>query len=166
MGKSHLILMCFLVGVTLMDTSALNSVQDEQPIKYNHKLHIEEALSECTDCHVQAEKSTRASIPNIQICGDCHSDLEVENSEQRKVAEYVQNGTQIPWHQVHLVPDHVYFSHRRHVSLGQIECSECHGDVSQMETPFVKPFQQIAMAWCIDCHKQRQVTSECYACHR
>lgn len=166
MWKSCLTILFFLISVTLIDTFALSSSQEEQPIQYNHKIHIEEAGSECIDCHIQAESGTRASIPNIQICGDCHSDLETENTEQRKVAEYVENDTQIPWHQVHNIPDHAYFSHRRHVTLGQIECSECHGDVSQMETPFVVPYQEIDMEWCLDCHKERAVTSDCYACHR
>jgi hypothetical protein len=108
----------------------------------------------------------RASIPNISICGDCHDDLESENMEERKVAEYVINNAKIPWAQVHMVPDHAYFSHRRHVKLAQIECIDCHGDVSKMERPFIDAFVVIEMEWCMDCHEQRNATNDCYACHR
>ena len=137
-----------------------------QPIQYNHKLHIEEAVEDCLDCHHAAETNARASIPNIRVCGDCHDDIESENPEEQKVAEYVFNGLDIPWVQIHTVPDHVYFSHRRHVKLAQIECMDCHGDVSQMERPFSIAFVNMEMEWCIDCHEERNVTNDCYACHR
>lgn len=137
-----------------------------QPIAYNHKIHIEEVGFACQDCHLNAEDHARASIPNIEICKDCHDDVEAENPEERKVAEHVDSNTEIEWVQIHTVPDFAYFSHRRHVGLAQIECEECHGEVSQMETPFVKPFASIKMSWCMDCHEQRGVTNDCYACHR
>ena len=136
-----------------------------QPIAYNHKIHVKEVGFACTDCHVNVESHARASIPNIGICRDCHDDIEVENPEERKVAEHVNNDVKIKWIQIHTVPDYVYFSHRRHVKLAQIECQTCHGDVSQMETPFVKPFTSIKMSWCIDCHARQGVTNDCYACH-
>ena len=140
--------------------------QSVQPIAYNHKIHIEEVGFACQDCHVNVEDHARASIPNIEICKDCHDDMDVENTEERKVAEHVDSDTKIGWVQIHTVPDFVYFSHRRHVKLAQIECETCHGEVSKMETPFVKPFASIKMSWCVDCHEQRGVTNDCYACHR
>jgi hypothetical protein len=140
--------------------------QGSQPIQYNHKLHIEEADLTCLDCHPNTNTLSRASIPNISICGDCHDDVESENINQRKVAEFVVNGVNIPWVQVHSVPDHAYFSHRRHVTLAQIECTVCHGDVAQMEKPFTEPYMTMEMEWCMDCHEEKAVTNECYACHR
>jgi Cytochrome c7 and related cytochrome c len=137
-----------------------------QPIVYNHQKHVAEMSMACLDCHANVETQARASIPNIKTCGDCHSDPEAENAELRKVAKYVADGVPIAWKQIHSVPDYVYFSHRRHVKLGEIECAVCHGDVSAMTTPFAKPFVPIKMKWCIDCHEQRAVSNDCAACHR
>lgn len=136
-----------------------------QPIAYNHKLHLELGL-ECQGCHQYAETGSRASIPNIDVCGGCHDDAEVDNPEARKVADYVARNERIPWRQVHRVPDHVYFSHRRHVRLGELQCSMCHGDVAQMEKPFEQPHQAIRMDWCTSCHRRRGVDNDCFACHR
>ena len=147
MWKSCLTILCFLISVTLLDTFAISSDLDEQPIKYNHKIHLEEADLTCLDCHQNATSQARASIPNISFCGDCHDDVGSENPEERKLAEYVSNGIDIPWVQVHVVPDHAYFSHRRHVTLGQLDCSECHGNVAQMEIPFEAPSNSINMDW-------------------
>lgn len=161
--KILLILSCItLVGAII----GASQHEGSQPIQYNHKLHVEEADLACLDCHQTANILARATIPNISICGDCHDDIESENIEERKVAEYVINEANIPWVQVHNVPDHAYFSHRRHVKLAQIECKDCHGDVSQMERPFIDAFVVMEMEWCIDCHEQRHVTNDCYACHR
>jgi len=140
--------------------------QTDQPIQYNHKIHIEDAGLECIDCHSNVGFNSRATIPNIEMCADCHDDTESDNEEQRKVAEYVNNGIKIPWVQVHSIPDYAYFSHRRHVVLGQIECESCHGKVAEMEKPFTKPMQLLKMDWCLDCHEQHQVNSDCYSCHR
>jgi len=136
-----------------------------QPIQYNHKIHIDEAGLECVDCHQNVETQSRALIPNINVCSDCHDD-DTEDTELLKVAEYIENGLRIPWLQVHSVPDYAFFSHRRHVVLGQIECTSCHGDVAGMEKPFTTKQTLMDMDWCIDCHEKQQVNNDCYACHR
>ena len=137
-----------------------------QPVQYNHKIHIEEAELECMDCHQNVETHSRALIPNINICADCHDEDDSENENISKVAEFIAKNMIIPWEQVHIVPDYAFFSHRRHVVLGQLECSSCHGDVATMEKPFMEPITLIDMDWCMDCHEQRQVNNDCYACHR
>ncbi|MCK5196081.1 MAG: hypothetical protein KAQ71_19865, partial [Desulfobulbaceae bacterium] len=93
-------------------------------------------------------------------------DDDSDNAEILKVVEYINMGKNIPWLQVHSVPDYAFFSHRRHVVLGQLECSSCHGDVAAMEKPFVEPATLIDMDWCMDCHEQRAVTTDCNTCHR
>ena len=138
---------------------------NDQPIRYNHKAHIEGGF-ECSECHLNVETQARTSLPNIEICVDCHDDLEAENPEERKVAGFVTEKVRIPWVQIHSVPDYAYFSHRRHVTLGEIECESCHGAVSEMTQPFVQPFVEINMDWCVGCHEQRAVSVDCVACHR
>ncbi|MCK5331949.1 MAG: cytochrome c3 family protein, partial [Candidatus Marinimicrobia bacterium] len=48
----------------------------KQPIQFNHQHHIEDVEYTCMDCHVNAKSKSRASIPNIDICEECHADME------------------------------------------------------------------------------------------
>jgi len=137
-----------------------------QPIAYNHAKHIQEAGLGCIDCHIQAETHERASIPNIQVCQDCHEEAITDSPEEKKLIAYINNHNPIPWIQVHRVPDHVYFSHRRHVALGKITCEQCHGPVAEMTTPFTRPAIPVSMAFCVECHENNQVTTDCASCHR
>jgi hypothetical protein len=149
------------LGMTVNDLTP-----NAQPIDYSHKKHVEELLIGCLDCHWNAEKHSSAVIPNIEVCGVCHLDVESDHPEERKVAAYAVQGMKIPWRQVHVVPDHVYFSHRRHVALGELECTVCHGDVAQMEKPFSRPYVSMNMGWCTECHEGVGVTNDCASCHR
>lgn len=137
-----------------------------QPIAYNHKLHIENAGLGCFDCHARVLKFQKATIPNIAFCKDCHEDPMTDSSEEKKLVEYIQKDQPIPWIQVHRVPDHAYFSHARHVSLGKIACQDCHGDVNRMTLPFAKPHVPIKMRFCTSCHERKGVTTDCASCHR
>jgi len=121
---------------------------------------------ECLDCHVYAEEHVYASIPNTDVCKDCHEEAISDSPAEARLVEFIDANKQIPWRQINKVPDYAYFSHRRHVKLGQIECQECHGDVGKLKKPMTEPFVEIKMAWCLDCHNQRQVSNDCSACHR
>lgn len=61
----------------------------------------------------------------------------------------------IEWVRIHNLPDHVYFNHAQHVSVGKIECQQCHGKIEQMAV--VKQYSPLSMGWCINCHRQTQV---------
>lgn len=61
----------------------------------------------------------------------------------------------IEWVRIHNLPDHVYFNHSQHVSVGQIECQKCHGPVQEM--PVVYQYSTLGMGWCITCHKETEV---------
>jgi hypothetical protein len=61
----------------------------------------------------------------------------------------------IEWVRIHNLPDHVYFNHSQHVSVGKIECQQCHGKIEQMAV--VKQYAPLSMGWCINCHRQTQV---------
>jgi len=138
-----------------------------QPIQYNHNVHIEVAELTCLDCHVNVEKMPKATIPNIEVCQDCHSDEPIsESPEEEKLLKYISEGNHIPWKQIYNIPDHVYFSHQRHVTIGELECSLCHGDVENMTKPAASPVWIPTMDNCIECHKQHKVTYDCLACHR
>ncbi len=61
----------------------------------------------------------------------------------------------IEWIRIHNLPDHVYFNHAQHVTVGQVECQDCHGKVEEMEV--VSQHAPLSMGWCINCHRQTEV---------
>ncbi len=143
-----------------------DSASVTQPIAYNHKKHIEEAGLSCFDCHERVLTHQKAAIPNIEYCMNCHEEAMTDSKEEEKLVAYIKKNQPIPWVQVHRVPDHAYFSHRRHVSIGKVACQDCHGDVNNMTLPFLKPHSPITMEFCISCHEEKQVSTECTTCHR
>lgn len=68
------------------------------------------------------------------------------------------NGTYnkpIEWVRIHNLPDHVYFNHAQHVSVGKVKCQTCHGEVEAMDV--VKQHAPLSMGWCVNCHRQTEI---------
>ncbi len=61
----------------------------------------------------------------------------------------------VKWTQIHVLPEHVFFSHQQHVVVGKLDCAECHGKIEEMET--VEQFAPLTMGWCISCHRKTEV---------
>jgi cytochrome c2 len=61
----------------------------------------------------------------------------------------------IEWIRIHNLPDHVYFNHSQHVTVGKVACEKCHGNVGDMET--LRQYAPLSMGWCINCHRQTDV---------
>ncbi|MBK9734394.1 MAG: c-type cytochrome [Saprospiraceae bacterium] len=61
----------------------------------------------------------------------------------------------IEWVRIHNLPDHAYFNHAQHVTVGKVACQTCHGQVQEMEV--VKQMSPLSMGWCINCHRQTEV---------
>lgn len=137
----------------------------QQPIGFNHNVHVEELGFECVDCHLYAMTSVRASIPNIENCADCHEEAQTESPEEAKLVEYIAAGEPVPWRKVYRLPDHVYFSHRRHASIGAIACEVCHGPVGDQVKPIDRPYWRPTMNNCIECHEESGVSNDCVYCH-
>ena len=64
-------------------------------------------------------------------------------------------GGPIEWVRIHNLPDHVYFNHAQHVTVGKVECQQCHGAVEEMEV--VAQHAPLSMGWCINCHRKTEV---------
>ncbi len=155
-----------VAGVFIVRAAIPDGDTIEQPIAFNHSVHVEEGL-ECTDCHSQVESLPSATLPPVDLCTDCHADEPMSDSEDEALLlRYIEEGTPIPWQRIYEMPRHVYFSHRRHVVLGEIECMTCHGDVPAMTVPPSRPVVDQTMDWCMDCHRDNKVTNDCLACHR
>ncbi len=61
----------------------------------------------------------------------------------------------IEWVKIHNLPDHVYFNHSQHVTVGKQQCQTCHGNVQEMDE--VYQFADLSMGWCINCHRETKV---------
>ncbi len=157
-----------LVVVVFVTRHALYGPQPvAQPIAYSHNIHVEGEGLECTDCHQYVEQLPRATLPDLAVCSDCHSEDPLgESPEEAKLIDYLTASQEVPWNRVYQVPSHVYFSHRRHVVAGDLACAECHGDVPKLTEPATLPFRSTRMKACISCHKEHKVSTDCLTCHR
>jgi len=169
MPRKHLIAATIGITCGLMVTAAarpqfLRSV--DQPIAFNHQLHIEDVALDCVDCHRYVLTGARATIPNIEVCIDCHEEAQTESVEEARLVEYIQAGDPIPWRKVYRLPDHVYFSHRRHTTIGGVDCAVCHGEMSEQRLPVSRPAVRITMNRCMDCHYAEGASNDCVHCHR
>ncbi|MEZ4909920.1 MAG: cytochrome c3 family protein [Saprospiraceae bacterium] len=61
----------------------------------------------------------------------------------------------IEWVRIHNLPDHVYFNHAQHVTVGKLECQTCHGAIEKMDV--VEQMSPLSMGWCINCHRETEV---------
>jgi hypothetical protein len=138
----------------------------DQPIAYNHSIHVNDVGLDCTECHTGAENRSRATLPTVEVCQDCHSEMNGETDAEAFVVAAVENNEEIPWERIYKLPDYVYFSHRRHISLGKIDCAQCHGDIQDSETPPMVPQVALTMEFCMDCHEEQKANNDCLACHR
>lgn len=136
-----------------------------QPVQFNHKVHATEGL-ECGNCHALFAREAASGRPSLRTCAKCHTEAAGESAEEAKVVEYVASGREIPWQRLYRVPPDVYFSHRRHVTLGGLTCETCHGSIGEMAAPPERPLTQLSMTFCTDCHGSRGITNDCLACHR
>lgn len=139
-----------------------------QPIRFNHTVHIDSAGLECVDCHTDAQTSVFAGLPGKSICLDCHDvdDESGTHAEKDKLFAFDEVDHDIPWKRVAVTRPDVYFSHRRHVTAGKLDCLRCHPDQPSLDRP--PPTRRIVMTMteCIDCHEENKVSSDCLACHR
>ncbi len=156
------VILILSVGVFFSGTTELNT---KQPIEFSHKKHRDIELP-CSVCHQYFEEHASAGIPGGEICMTCHTVALTQNPEEEKIREYAKQGVEIKWVRLYRVPNHVYFSHRRHVVLGKLECTTCHGGIGESIKPPLGPEVELTMDMCIACHQKMGADTDCYACHR
>ncbi len=169
-------------------TGALDAEVIEQPIEFPHYTHAVTLGLDCQFCHSEARKSIHAGVPPVQTCMNCHKFVKTSAPRIKKIHEYYNSGQPIPWKKVHDLPDHVNFSHKRHVRAG-VQCQDCHGPVEtygvpkelQLEGGGVGPTpenaedplhptgvavmvrsQSLQMGWCLDCHASHDSINQNY----
>ena len=155
--------------------------QPEQPIYYSHTVHAGINQISCLYCHNGAMQGKHANIPSVNVCMNCHMGIneyakgpklyredgtEVDGTaEIQKLYDYAGwdpakkvytgNGKPIEWIRIHNLPDHVYFNHAQHVTVGKQNCQTCHGEIQKMGE--VYQFSDLSMGWCINCHRESKV---------
>ncbi len=135
----------------------------EQPFPFSHQLHLEKELV-CTDCHESVERGPVASIPSVNTCMICHSQIATERPLIKQMAEMQAKGLDFAWQRVYDYPreSHVRFEHAPHIRA-KVECSTCHGN--QKEQTVARRMVDMDMAFCVNCHKQKQASNDCMTCH-
>ena len=152
-----------VIGLLLAGCNQAPSVV--QPIQFSHKAHVEKGLT-CDACHQSVEKASSAGMPSTETCMMCHQGAITDNPEAEKVRQFADKNQEIPWQRIYRVAGHVYFSHRRHVVLGKIECAQCHGSVAESAAPVTVAAFPISMDRCVACHVRNRAAEDCNACHR
>jgi len=140
----------------------------KQPIEFNHKKHKDQGV-ECETCHIYIKEESFAGLPKLQTCLDCHESPITKSSEEEKIRNFAKRGMKLEWKKIYRLPGHVYFSHRRHVGIANLECKSCHGPIDDTIKPPLKPLKTLMMNDCISCHKRSKpskVSSDCIDCHK
>ncbi len=154
-------LVAYAVGLSLVWAAVWPPPAVTQPITFNHLRHGDLA---CTVCHAGVDSSARAGLPPPAVCTACHATAPA-GVEARAWAQ-LSRATASPWTPVTRLPEHAWFSHRRHVSLARLDCASCHGDVARRTTPPPRNPVRLAMSGCVSCHRREGASEDCNACHR
>jgi hypothetical protein len=158
------------LAVGAFTVGPLKPRHNEQPIAFPHDKHAGGTNQiPCMYCHSSADRSVDAGIPAVQVCAGCHvpggvaaAGARADSAEVRKVVAYWKEQKPIPWVRIHDLPDHVHFPHYRHINAG-VTCQTCHGEVQNVKQ--VKQESSLRMGWCISCHEERKVRTDCFVCH-
>jgi hypothetical protein len=179
-GAGALALLVILaVGAFTVGPFAGGGVQ--QPIAFPHDVHAGTNQIPCMYCHTSADRSVDAGIPAVQVCAGCHIPggvplIAADSAGVKQLVSYWREQKPIPWVRIYDLPDHAHFPYMRHMNAG-LACQDCHGPVETMKEievwnggdsgrryGIVSP-NTLEMGWCINCHREREVRTDCFVCH-
>ncbi len=128
----------------------------DQPIPYDHELHVKQLGLDCRFCHSFVEESGHANVPTADRCWTCHQHVKTESAKLTPLRAAIDKsyegytGQPVKWVRVHNSPDYVFFDHSAHLTRG-ISCVSCHGQVNEMRD--VYQAKDHSMGFCLDCHR-------------
>lgn len=134
----------------------------KQPLPFSHKTHMSQGLT-CVGCHTMPAPGDYAEIVGPAKCMHCHLTIKTESPSIQKLTWFHNNGGQIPWEPVYLIPDYVFFSHTVHVKEVGSQCVDCHGPVGERD--ILTKERDISMTACMDCHRAKGGSIQCDYCH-
>ncbi|MBI3911924.1 MAG: cytochrome c3 family protein [Armatimonadetes bacterium] len=135
-----------------------------QPIDFFHRVHAGDKQIACEYCHRTAKSAALAGMPSVELCMRCHRVVIPHYREIQKLHRYWESGVPIPWQRVNRLPGFVYFNHQAHTVTGKLDCAECHGKTETMDR--LVRTAPLTMGWCLDCHRKKRASMDCWACHR
>ena len=137
-----------------------------QPIQFNHQMHVKDTGMECSACHQYFSEHQRSGLPDLALCTGCHQQPLTKSPEEAKLIALAASASPPAFRKLFRLPDHAYYSHRRHVAIAKLPCATCHGAIAETTAPPLRPLVQINMKTCTDCHTRQSVQTDCTACHR
>ncbi len=197
-GSGWIILLFFIVGLAAsllggwITFPELLYSEKQQPIDFNHKLHMGVVYEGCQSCHHFREDGSFSGVPDLYTCSGCHQFVQGTNPEEEKfVNEYVKKNKEVPWLVYKKQPDNVFFSHAAHVKGADMKCRTCHGNIGQSEHSRVYQENRITgysrdiwgyniarlgepeyglrfkMNDCAECHEEETgYKGDCFQCHK
>lgn len=132
-----------------------------QLLAFNHAKHV--ALT-CAGCHDGIQTTQRAGFPSPAVCAKCHATAPA--SVPPAAWEQLQQSDVRFWKPVTRLPEHVMFSHRRHVVLARLACASCHADIGERTAPPARMPRRLVMNTCLTCHREEGASEDCAGCHR
>ncbi len=137
-----------------------------QPIVFNHQKHTGDLGIECGTCHEFYTEGNHAGLPMLSTCMGCHEAAQTDSPEEQKIRDMATAGQNDVFRKLFHMPDHVFYSHRRHAGIAKLPCKTCHGGIARTTSPPETPLVRITMDFCLDCHRHGNVSSDCTRCHR
>jgi len=137
-----------------------------QPVAFNHLKHTTDLGLNCEFCHVYVRSGAHAGLPDANTCKMCHQVPQGSSEEAARLTELIGQGDPVQFNKLFRLPSHVYYTHRRHAGIAELECHNCHGAIAETERPPEQPLVRITMAFCLDCHREQDQSLDCNACHR
>lgn len=137
-----------------------------QPIQFNHQKHVKGAGIDCSVCHQYYAEHQHSGLPDLSVCMTCHQQPVTKSPEERKLIALAASPSPPAFQKLFRLPDHAYYSHRRHVTVARLPCDTCHGAIADSTTPPSRPLVRVTMATCTGCHTRVSVRTDCTDCHR
>lgn len=165
--------------------------ESQQPIRFSHVIHVEDAGMFCDDCHYLNDDGSFNGLPSTESCANCHYEvIGTDPAEEKFVEEYVNEDREVEWLVYQDQPDNVYFSHAAHQDM---DCTTCHPDMANNDTPpthykniltgysnggYMIQFGRgvgvdeaysrgtMKMWECERCHAEKGQSNACFVCHR
>ncbi len=150
-------------GIAVLAGLGAPSPRVHQPIAFDHRLHAKQNGIECSTCHAWSEAFS--GLPAADTCATCHAEPLGGTAEEAKLVTLLRAGGPLAWRPLFAEPRHVFFTHRRHVSIARIDCETCHRGIAEARAP-PERVRRLRMQDCVGCHKRSGAPTDCTACHR
>jgi len=170
----------------MWNTGVSTGYQPTQPIKFSHELHAGVNQIDCQYCHAGAFESKNATIPSLNVCMNCHKQVQARDSHDGNISPEIQKiynalgydadkmtydkskEKPIEWVRVHNLPDFAYFNHSQHVVVAEEAIRKEKGLKPNEPVCFachgpvntmeeIYQYSPLTMKWCINCHKDTKL---------